>query len=50
MDEKLYPDEEKTCKGCSHQRREHRYYTELQDNDLKCSLKGCNCSGFVEWI
>lgn len=50
MDEKLYPDEEKLCKSCSHQRRDHKYITNQQNNDLKCSYSECNCNYFEEWI
>jgi len=50
MAEKVIQDEEKLCKNCSHQRRDHKYDINNLDNDLKCGLLDCECTNFVEWI
>jgi hypothetical protein len=50
MDEKVILDEEKLCRDCSHQRRDHKYDINNLNNDLKCGLLDCECINFVEWI
>lgn len=50
MDEKITLDEEKLCKDCSHQRRNHKYDINDLNNYLKCKFTECECSNFVEWV
>jgi hypothetical protein len=49
MKDKLSPDEKKLCKNCSHQRRDHKYNVQEQNNDLKCGYPKCTCIQFIEW-
>jgi hypothetical protein len=49
MNAKISFDEEKLCKNCSHQRRDHKYDVSEQNNDPKCEYPKCNCNHFVEW-
>lgn len=50
MTEKVILDEEKPCRDCFHQRRDHKYDINNLKNDLKCGLIDCKCTNFVEWI
>lgn len=50
LNESFALDEKKQCKKCSHERRDHKYDINEQNNNLKCMYKKCSCNNFVEWI